>query len=479
MKLKVIVAVVLLVNLCNGAAVDIKREKRTIGKVLGFFGFKIVPINDEKNRPTESLQFDAIRAPQFKIPRPQSQSENIIRDGPFRVSLPNFSVKSDVPKTDEILTNPLRVDASSGATDDLIAMVFNTENFPSDIAPTMRPMTSETPLPLTTQSTPSAMTRQPQTSEPILTYPASTDPFSTRKTILEPLPTYPASTDPFSPRSSILDPIIPYSASTDPFSTRTSFDDKQSSVNIPEAMPVLQVQTMNSQMQTIGLGGSREEAFKKFQELALEYKNTQEQSAQSENSEGKNMQSGSTQQQSMQTQSSQDQNMQSGNFQEQNVQSENFQGQKMQSGNFQGQNMQSGNFQGQNMQSGNFQVQSASMPLDSRINQEQSVQSGNMQTFNSRDFASSSGQSGNFASTSGNDENFQSFPSNDVTSQFFSQPHYYINQGTPQNYQYVQQSGYQSNYQQNHQQQASSSASINMNGQQLHEGYTYHNPQFY
>ena len=118
----------------------------------------------------------------------------------------------------------------------------------------------------------------------------------------------------------------------------------------------------------------------------------------------------------------------------------------------------------------------------SRINQEQSVQSGNTQTFSSRDFASSSGQSGNFASSSGNDGNFQSFPSNDVTSQFFSQPSYYINQGTPQNYQYDQynqQSEYQQNYLQNHPEQASSQASINMNGQQLHQGYTYHNPQFY
>lgn len=484
MKLKVIVAVVLLVNLCAGAAVDTKREKRTIGKVLGFFGFKIVPINEERNRPTESLQFDDIRQPQFKIPRPQSQSQNFIRDEPFRINLPNFDVVSPsaipINQRIEVVTNPSPVDVSSGATDDLIASVFNTENFPPEIAPTMRPMPSEIPLPSSTQSTPTTMTLKPQSLEPILTFPASTDPFSTRSTNL--------------------DPIIPYPSSTDPFSTRSTLDVRS------ETMPVAQVQTMNLQMQTIGLSPSREEAFKKFQMLALEYKNSQEQSAQAGNSQDQSMTSGNSQQQSVQSQNFQDQSMQSGNFQGQSMQSGNFQDQNMQSQNFQGQNMQLQNFQGQNMQSGsideliqsgNFQTQSTNLPqeqpLNSRINQEQSVQSGNTQTFNSRDFASSSGQSSNFASSSGQSGNFasssgfQSFPSNDVTSQFFSQPSYYINQGapqnyegTPQNYQYVQQTDYQPNYlQQNHPQQASSRASINMNGQQLHEGYTYHNPQFY
>lgn len=504
MKLKVIVAVVLLVNVCAGAAVDTKREKRTIGKVLGFFGFKIVPINEERNRPTEVLQFDAIRQPQFKIPRPQSQSQNFIRDEPFRINLPNFDVVSPsaipINQRIEVVTNPSPVDVSSGATDDLIASVFNTENFPPEIAPTMRPMSSEIPLPSSTQSTPTAMTLKPQSLEPVLTFPASTDPFSTRSTIIENMPSFPESTDPFSTRSTNLDPIIPYPSSTDPFSTRSTLDVRS------ETMAIAQVQTMNLQMQTIGLSPLREEAFKKFQTLALEYKNSQEQAAQAGNSQDQSMTSGNSQQQSVQSQNFQDQSMQSGNFQDQNMQSGNFQGQNMQSQNFQGQNMQLQNFQGQNMQSGsiqeliqsgNFQTQSTNLPqeqpLDSRINQEQSVQSGNTQTFNSRDFASSSGQSSNFASSSGQSGNFvsssgfQSFPSNDVTSQFFSQPSYYINQGTPQNYQrtpqnyqYVQQTDYQPNYlQQNHPQQASSRASINMDGQQLHEGYTYHNPQFY
>lgn len=482
MKLKVFVAVILLVNLCAGAAVDTKREKRTIGKVLGFFGFKIVPIKEERNRPTEDVQFDAIREPQFKIP--QSQSPNGIRDGPFRINLPDFDVVSPVAQINqriEVVTNksPVDVSSSSGATDDLIAMVFNTDNFPAEIAPTMRPMLSEIPMPLSTQSTPTAMTIKTQSLEPVLTFPASTDPFSTRQTIVEPMLSFPASTDPFSPRATILDPILPYPASIDPFSKASTLDIRQSSLNIQETMPVAQSQNMNLQMQTIGLSPSREAAFKKFQELATEYKNTQDQTVQSGNSKDQNMQSQNSQDQSSQSGNFQ---VQSGNFQDQ---SGNFQDQPMQSQNFQGQsiqNIQSGNLQGQSFQSGNFQTQSTNLPqeqpLDSRINQEQSVQSGNTQTFNSRDFASSSGQSGSYASSSGNGGNFQTFPSNDVTSQYFNQPQpYYINQGTPQNYQYDQYN--QQNYLQNHPQQASSQASINMNGQQLHQGYTYHNPQFY
>ncbi|CAO1422934.1 unnamed protein product [Diamesa hyperborea] len=489
MKLKVFVAVVLLVNLCAGAAVDTKREKRTIGKVLGFFGFKIVPINQERNRPTEVVTFDAIREPQFKIPsRPQSQSQNGIRDEPFRINLPAFDVVSPSVQTIdqrvEVVTNKSPVvdvssssgsgsGSGSGATDDLISMVFNTDNFPADIAPTMRSMPTEIPMPLTTQSTPIA-TVKTQSLEPVLTFPASTDPFSTRQTIVEPsMPSIVASTASFPTRTNVLDPILPYPASIDPFSKASTLDIRQS-LNIQETMPAQQ--NMNLQMQTIGLSPAREAAFKKFQELAMEYKNTQDETEQSGNSNNQNME----------LQNLQDQSSQSGNFQSQ---SGNFQGQSIQSQNFQGQeqNIQSANFQGQSIQSGNFQTQSTNLPqeqlLDSRINQEQSFQSGNTQSFSSRDFASSSGPSGNFASSSGNDGNFQSFPSNDVTSQFFSQPSYYINQGTPQNYQYdqynQQQSDFQPNYLQNNPQQASSQASINMNGQQLHQGYTYHNPQFY
>lgn len=482
MKLKVFVAVVLLVNLCAGATVDTKREKRTIGKVLGFFGFKIVPINQERNRPTEVVTFDAIREPQFKIPsRPQSQSQNGIRDEPFRINLPAFDVVSPSGQTIdqrvEVVTNKSPVvdvssSSSSGATDDLISMVFNTDNFPADIAPTMRSMPTEIPMPLTTQSTPIA-TVKTQSLEPVLTFPASTDPFSTRQTIVEPsMPSIVASTASFPTRTNVLDPILPYPASIDPFSKASTLDIRQS-LNIQETMPAQQ--NMNLQMQTIGLSPAREAAFKKFQELAMEYKNTQDETEQSGNSMDQNME----------LQNLQDQSSQSGNFQSQ---SGNFQGQSLQSQNFQGQeqNIQSANFQGQSIQSGNFQTQSTNLPqeqpLDSRINQEQSFQSGNTQSFSSRDFASSSGSSGNFASSSGNDGNFQSFPSNDVTSQFFSHPSYYINQGTPQNYQYDQynqQSDFQPNYLQNNPQQASSQASINMNGQQLHQGYTYHNPQFY